>query len=104
MHLPLQWEFPGGKLREGESESECLMREIREELAIEVAPLRRLNDSEHDYGDRSVRLIPFVCRFVSGEIVLHEHAEAQWLSPGELSALDWCAADVPVLEEYLSSL
>lgn len=104
MHLPHEWEFPGGKLRPGEQEAECLIREVREELSIEVTPERRLRDSVHDYGGKHVRLIPYVCRFVSGKIVLLEHAEARWLNPEELRGLNWCAADIPVLKEYLGSI
>jgi 8-oxo-dGTP diphosphatase len=104
MHLPFEWEFPGGKLRKGEEERECLVREVREELSIGIEPIRRLGDSEHDYGDKHVRLIPYVCRFVSGEIVLHEHDKARWLRPDGLKSLNWCAADIPVLREYLRSL
>lgn len=104
MHLPLKWEFPGGKLRQGEGEHDCLIREVLEELSIVIAPLRRLRVSEHDYGDKHVRLIPFVCGYVSGEIALHEHAEARWLVADRLRQLDWCAADIPVLDEYLGSI
>jgi len=104
MHLPLRWEFPGGKLKAGEDETECLIREVREELSIKITPERRLRESAYDYGDKHVLLIPYVCRFVSGEIVLLEHVEARWLNPEELESLNWCAADIPVLREYLSSL
>jgi len=103
MHLPLKWEFPGGKLRSGEDESGCLVREVREELSIEIRPVRRLGDSIHDYGDKQVRLIPYVCKYFSGEIVLLEHVDCRWLEPWELEGLDWCAADIPVLREYLST-
>lgn len=101
MHLAGQWEFPGGKMHEGEGEQDCLVREISEELAITVKPLKRLSDSIHDYSEKKVRLIPYVCRLVSGEIDFAEHAEVRWFSPAELKELRWCAADLPVLEEYL---
>jgi len=104
MHLPLKWEFPGGKLRDGEEETACLIREVREELSLEVSPLRRLSPSEHDYGDKHIRLIPYVCVYISGQVVLHEHAEARWFRAEGLKELDWCAADIPVLKEYLRSL
>lgn len=101
MHLPLKWEFPGGKLHEGEAEADCIRREIREELGMEVEPVRRLPDVTHDYGDKHVVLLPFVCRYVSGELRLMEHADSRWLKPPELQSLDWCEADLPVVSEYM---
>lgn len=95
------WEFPGGKLRQGEPPEEGIIREIREELSIEIRPLRQLAPSTHHYPKLSITLLPFVCEHVSGEMHLAEHAEVRWCGPEELKALRWCEADVPVLEEYL---
>lgn len=104
MSHPLKWEFPGGKLHEGESPEQCLVREIREELGIEVLPLVSLPSSIHHYDHISVELLPFVCNIVQGEIVLHEHSEVRWLRLEELSGLDWVEADVPVFRSYLDAL
>ncbi|MBI1920379.1 MAG: (deoxy)nucleoside triphosphate pyrophosphohydrolase [Geobacter sp.] len=104
MSHPLKWEFPGGKLHEGESLEDCLVREIREELGIEVQPLVSLPPLVHHYDHISVELLPFICRIVQGEIVLHEHSEVSWLEPEELSSLDWVEADVPVFRSYLDAL
>lgn len=100
MSLPLKWEFPGGKIHTGESPGECLKRELTEELGIEAEICYPLPPVTHNYQTFSVLLHPFVCSNVSGEIVLHEHTALAWLNPGELYALNWAEADVPVIQLY----
>jgi len=104
MSLPLKWEFPGGKINEGESPEECLKRELAEELGIEVSIGAPLSVSTYRYPTFSVTLYPFICKIISGEIVLHEHAAMSWLSPEELQNLDWAEADGPVIKEYQRQL
>ena len=101
MKLPLQWEFPGGKLEEGESEINCIKREIREEINIEIDVIRKISNSIYDYGDFTINLIPFIARYVSGKIQLAEHKEYTLLSPSELLNLDWAEADLPIVAELL---
>ena len=60
MKLPLKWEFPGGKLEENESEIDCIKREIKEEINIEIDIVKQLSDSFYDYGSFQIKLIPFV--------------------------------------------
>ena len=98
-HLAGQWEFPGGKVDEGETEEACIVREIREELGIEVRPTRRLGESHHDYSDRTIRLIPFVCDLVNGEPKAGEHRAITWLGPDELPSVPWCDADLPIVKQ-----
>ncbi|MCF6153739.1 MAG: (deoxy)nucleoside triphosphate pyrophosphohydrolase [Candidatus Brocadia sp.] len=100
MSLPLKWEFPGGKINNGEGLTECLKRELLEELGIEAAIDHPLPPVTHNYQTVSVTLHPFVCRIVSGEITLHEHVALAWLTPRELHTLDWAEADVPVIQLY----
>ena len=100
MSLPLKWEFPGGKINDGESPQECLKRELAEELGIEVTIGAPLTVSTHHYPAFSVTLYPFICSIALGEIVLHEHAAMAWVLPEELQGLDWADADWPVIEEY----
>lgn len=102
-HLAGHWEFPGGKIENGETADECIIREIAEELNIRVAVLRSLQPVEYQYPDKAIRLIPFVCTILSGQIRLTDHADFRWLSLSELTSLDWAAADVIVLGAYLKS-
>ena len=101
MHLAGSWEFPGGKLRHGESPKDCIVREIKEELSLEVSPVAALEPVEHSYPDKAIRLIPFICALEGGELELREHTEARWLWPEDLQMLELCPADVPVARSYL---
>ena len=100
MNMPLKWEFPGGKIDEGESPQECLKRELHEELGIEAAVGQPLTVTTHHYPSFSVTLYPFICEIISGEITLHEHSAMVWLRREELHKLDWAEADLSVIEEY----
>lgn len=104
MRLPMQWEFPGGKIEVGETAEECLIREIKEELGVTVEVTDFMSPTVYNDGRQSIRLFPFQCKIIAGEITLHEHAAYLWLPANELTALDWAAADIPVLEEYLLKL
>ena len=100
MSLPLKWEFPGGKIKDGETAPECLVRECREELGADIAVVQPLSPTTHQYPAFTVTLYPFRCRIVAGEIALHEHAALTWLLPAELHTLDWAEADLPVIDQY----
>jgi 8-oxo-dGTP diphosphatase len=101
MKLPLKWEFPGGKLEENESEIDCIKREIKEEINIEIEVLRKLSNSIYDYGNFKINLIPFLAKHSHGEIKLTEHRDYKLLQKTELLSLDWAEADLPIVEEFL---
>lgn len=101
MKLPLKWEFPGGKLEENESEIDCIKREIKEEINIEIEVLRKLSNSIYDYGNFKINLIPFIAKHILGEIKLTEHIDYKLLQRKELLSLDWAEADLPIVEEFL---
>lgn len=103
MNLPLKWEFPGGKINDGEHPEECLKRELHEELGISVVISRSLAPVTHQYSTFIVTLYPFVCRITTGEIKLHEHKALTWLPPEKLHELDWAEADIPVIDAYRKS-
>jgi 8-oxo-dGTP diphosphatase len=103
MKLPLKWEFPGGKIEQNETPEDCLVREIKEELNIEIEIIRKLNSHPYHYQTFSITLLPFISKYVSGEIILAEHKEYKWLPMNELKILDWAPADIPVLEEFLKT-
>ncbi len=101
MHLPLKWEFPGGKVKEKETEIDCIVREIKEELGIIIQPIKRLQPVTHKYG-HEITLVPFISEYIGGEIVLTEHKAFRWLAKEELLTLDWAAADINVVHQYLN--
>ena len=104
MSLPLKWEFPGGKIRSGESPQACLRRELLEELGITLRVLEAIPPSTHRYPAFTVTLHPFRCAVGSGTITLHEHAAVLWRAPADLLTLDWAEADLPVIETYLARI
>jgi 8-oxo-dGTP diphosphatase len=102
MSLPLKWELPGGKIELDESSEECLIREIKEELNIEIAIVKNLPSNTHTYPTIVIKLIPFICRRINGAIALKEHINFKWLNTNELLDLDWAEADIPILYHYLN--
>lgn len=100
---PYKWEFPGGKLNHGESEEECIIREIREELSIDIVICKRLRDVVYDYGIKRIRLIPFVCDTLDDIPFLSEHVAYKWVDAVELDGVDFSEADVFVARDYLNS-
>jgi 8-oxo-dGTP diphosphatase len=102
MSLPLSWEFPGGKLETGETPEQALIREVHEELGISVSIKETLTSISHSYPDFTVTLHPFTCCWSGGTMTLHEHNAILWLSPDQMTALNWAAADRPIIYDYLS--
>lgn len=103
MNLPLKWEFPGGKIEIGENAEACILREIKEELNIDIKITQRLTNSIYQYPTFTINLIPFLGKYLAGEIVLAEHSDFRWLEKSELMSLDWAPADIPIVEEILKS-
>jgi len=99
MKLPLKWEFPGGKIEEGESKKECLTREVKEELGLNIEVLDPLEMVEYHYPEFSISLYPFLCKIKSGELSVSEHAQVKWVALDNLENYDWAEADIPILTE-----
>jgi len=98
MPHPLKWEFPGGKLKEGESPEACIVREIREELGVEVEIHQALLPVIHHYESHSIKLLPFICHILEGVISLSEHQDYSWVACDDLKSVDWLEADIEVVE------
>jgi mutator protein MutT len=98
------WEFPGGKREANETIAKCLVREVREELAIEVRPVCALRTIDHDYPCRSIRLHPYVCDHVEGETQLLACQAARWVQPPELRHYQFPPANEQLVEEVIERL
>ena len=93
------WEFPGGKVESGESCEAALIREIREELTVEIQVEQRLCTVEYDNPTFHLVMHCYFCKLASGHLTLLEHEAARWLSPQELDAVEWLPADKVVVEK-----
>ena len=92
------WEFPGGKIEEGETPEQALAREIREELNTEIQVGKLIDTIEYDYPKFHLSMDCFWCEIMQGGLELKEHEAARWLSKEELYSVDWLPADVGVVE------
>jgi len=99
MTHPLKWEFPGGKLQAGETPEACIIREIREELGLEVSVRQLLPSVKHSYSHQRIKLIPFICTIRQGELNLSEHRSYRWVHRSALDQVDWLEADVEVVAQ-----
>jgi 8-oxo-dGTP diphosphatase len=98
-YISKKWEFPGGKLEDGETREGALIRELKEELRIEVNPFEFVLTVDHTYPDFRLIMHSFKCRILNDkEPELTEHLQSKWLNTSDLDELDWAAADVPIVE------
>ena len=95
-----RWEFPGGKVEEGESDHEALLREIKEEMDWDIFVGGRMGVVEHAYPDFDIRLTAYRCRGGEGEFKLLQHLDAKWLTREEMNDLKWTEADRKLLELF----
>lgn len=91
------WEFPGGKIEEGESPEAALVREIKEELDTEISVDKFLHTIEYDYPSFHLSMRCYLCSVVSGDLNLKEHEAARWLTKETLNSVEWLPADVELI-------
>jgi 8-oxo-dGTP diphosphatase len=101
---PFKWEFPGGKLAPDETEEECIIREVEEELSMEIVICGKMANVDYDYGHKQISLIPFICDTLDEMPFLTEHIDYKWVEEKDLLTPDFSEADVFVAKYYLERI
>lgn len=101
MSMPMMWEFPGGKIEEGESIGDAIVREIKEELDCSIEFISLFNDYTHEYEKVIVNLITVRCNLINGTPKISEHAKLLWLPVDYLETLNWAPADMTAVKQLI---
>ncbi len=92
------WEFPGGKIEDGESPNQAVIRECEEELGIKIEPTEVLTEYSYSYPEKEIYFYFIGAKILSGEITLNFHQEAKWITPKEKDKFNFCPADISAVE------
>lgn len=98
-YISRKYEFPGGKIETGESNEEALIREIKEELSLEIHSLNYFITVEHEYPDFKITMHSYKCAVENPILKLSEHLDFKWRTPDNMDDLDWAAADIPIVDK-----
>ena len=93
-----KWEFPGGKIEEGETREQALAREIYEEFGAKVQVGDFITTVNHEYKTFSITMHAFYCTLLEGELELKEHLDSRWLDKSEMMSVDWAGGDLPIVK------
>jgi 8-oxo-dGTP diphosphatase len=102
-YISEKFEFPGGKIEEGETKEEALHRELSEELNLSIKIKTFFLTVVHPYPDFELTMHSFICEVDSKDVTLNEHIDQKWLKINALNQLDWAAADVPIVDKLVSN-
>ena len=97
-----KWEFPGGKIEDGESPEEAIIREIKEELDTIIKIEKLIDTVEYDYINFHLSMKCFLCTIKQGNLILKEHSAAKWLTKDNLDSVDWLPADKSILKNIIN--
>lgn len=100
-YISEKFEFPGGKIENGETKKEALIRELNEELDIAASIKSLFLTVVHEYPDFELIMHSFICEVKSKKLTLHEHISLEWLTIKEINKLDWAAADIPIVNKLV---
>lgn len=95
------WEFPGGKIEDGESPEESLVRELKEEMDIDIKVVEYFAENIHNYDETTIRLIAFFAELQKGNITLKDHDMYNWVDINDLKDFCFAPADIPLVEKLL---
>ena len=98
------WEFPGGKMQEGESREEALLRELKEEMDAAIVIDEYYTTVEYDYPDFHLTMHCYLCHLADGFFKLKEHEDARWLAPDQFDSVQWLPADTGLLQQLSTRL